>query len=113
VRRFAAHVGLIAAFAAIGSGCAEMQTAQQAVAAAQVATQAAQAIPAAIQSVADAFALNNGVNWGRPAAIVVTDTQYVLLYPTPLSEQKAGRPRIIVVNRNDGYTQFGPSNRPY
>lgn len=102
----------LATLAGLVTGCAEMEAAQKAAAAVKTASETAQTIPATIQAVADAFAIKKGVNWGKPSAIVSTETQYVVVYPTPLAERKAGRARIIIVNKASNAAQFATPQVP-
>src|SRR4051812_637152 len=52
---------------------------------------------------------NGNQGWGRPQMVVVTDTDYVLIYPTPDAELKKNRiPRMVVIHRDD---QTDPTRR--
>jgi ABC-type uncharacterized transport system auxiliary subunit len=53
---------------------------------------------------------NGNSNWGKPKMVVVTDTEYVLIYPTPDAELRRNRgvPRMVLIRRND---QTDPTKR--
>ena len=101
VRLFAA--GCLAAAMASLSGCAETATAATAVEATKMAADVMGSIPAWVQQAADAFQVQNNVEWGKPERIIVTDTLYVLMYPTSSAQLRAnkGVPRMIVIHRTD------------
>jgi len=89
--------------AGMSSGCAETGTAVAAAQTAQVTADVLGSIPAWVQQAADAIQLNRSLNWGKPEKVVVTDTTYVLMYPTSAAQRRAnnGVPRMIVINRSD------------
>ncbi len=105
-RRFVRQVLSLAVAAIAGvlsSGCAETATAVTAVETAQLAANVAGSIPGWVQQAVDAIMVNNNLNWGKPEKIIVTDTDYVLMYPTSAAQLKANRgvPRMIVISRKD------------
>jgi len=120
--------GCALAFAAISGGCGTGaatavsnagQTATAAVATAEnTAVQVVQStvravlnIPQLVYDLANGALVTNGnQSWGQPQMIVVTDTDYVIIYPTPEAERlkNGGVPRMVMIRRND---QTDPTRR--
>ncbi|QOV92058.1 hypothetical protein [Humisphaera borealis] len=88
-------------------GCAETASAVTAIEATKMTADILGSLPAWVQQASISFQLNNNVDWGKPEKIVITDTAYVLMYPTSPAQLKAsnGIPRMIVINRSDAPNQ--------
>jgi hypothetical protein len=92
-----------AALASLAAGCGGVPESIMGAQAAAVGAEAAiQGAGAAIRSLAASFTTQNQLSWGNPRAIVVRDEAYYVVYPTPESEMRAGRPRVLIIRRNDG-----------
>jgi hypothetical protein len=68
-------------------------------------------IPQLVYDIANGTATSNGnQGWGQPQMIVVTDSDYVFIYPTPEAERikNRGIPRMVVIRRDD---QTDPTRR--
>ena len=85
--------------AVAGAVQAVPKTVEGIVGAIPAAAQAIADLPATVQSMADATVSSNHLNWGRPTVIYVTDDQYIVVYPTPQSDLRQGRVRMVVINR--------------
>jgi len=67
-------------------------------------------IPQTVYDLAHGSLTTNGnQSWGQPQMIVVTDTDYVFVYPTPDAEFKRTHiPRVVLIRRTD---QTDPTRR--
>ena len=68
-------------------------------------------IPQLVYDLANGALVSNGnQSWGKPQMVVVTDTDYVIIYPTPEAERLKNRgiPRMVLIHRDD---QTDPTRR--
>ena len=119
--RVAAIAGVLAGAAWICAGCgtggaakgavdsatkaekSAVDTANDAIKIVQQTAMRVQNVPQLVYDMANAILnANSQSSWGTPEMVVVTDTEYVILYPTSAAERQrnGGVPRMVLIKRD-------------
>ncbi len=92
----------IAGTVGVSSGCQETAAVATAASVAQTTAATLDKIPGWVQQLADSMQTQRKLNWGKPEHVLVTDTNYVFMYPTTKAElrKNQGMPRMIIIPRS-------------
>jgi hypothetical protein len=104
MRKGALAMTLLAGLSAAGCGGVP-ETIMGAQATAASARAAIDVAEMTVRGLIEAFTSQNQLDWGRPQAIVQRKDKVYVVYSTPESELRAGRPRVLIVNQKDGYVR--------